>query len=155
MVPEGGPNQNEVQPPILNPVDEMMPPVGQHVPQIQDQENFDAAHESDEGGEGELEDDREDDPEDDPEDIVRAEHSDSSDDSDDGETFPQCFPRNPPDVERLPFVEYPADAVRSSPSDRNREFARMVQNNFVPYQKGMKGESYRKRTNYEHQLAMG
>ena len=126
-------------PPLLAAQDIEMPPGGNDLPQIQDQENEindpGTPNESDEDDEdGEVED---------------------SDDSDDGETFPSCFPRNPPDVERIPFVEYPADAVRSSPSDRNRDFARRVQENFVPYQKGMKGESYRKRTNYEHQLAMG
>ena len=82
--------------------------------------------------------------------------SDDSDDSEDGEDgFPACFPDNPPFVEQVPTVEYPVDAPRSSPSARNLDFNRMVQNNFVPFAKGMKGEIYRKRTNYEHQKVMG
>ena len=77
------------------------------------------------------------------------------DDDDDGENFPQCYPQDPPLVEHLPRIEYPADAVRSSPSARNREFNRRLQENFVPYSKGMRGEIYRKRTAYEHQSVMG
>ena len=132
--PEREPEQALNDPPILNPNDAGMPPAGGNVPQFQGQENIEDPGTPSESENEEIQDDS---------------------DSDDGEMFPTCFPRNPPDVDRVPFVEYPADAVQSSPSDRNREFARMVQNNFVPYQKGMKGEPYRKRTNYEHQLAMG
>ena len=135
--PEPEREQAMNNPPILNPNDEGMPPAGENVPQLQGQESIEDPGTPDESDDEEFHDDRD------------------GSDSDDGEMFPTCFPRNPPDVDRVPFVEYPADAVRSSPSDRNREFARMVQNNFVPYQKGMKGEPYRKRTNYEHQLAMG
>lgn len=136
MVPGVDENKTDVQPPTLNPNEEAMPPTGQNSPQNQGQENDPEDPGTPSGSDGEVEDD-------------------SEGDSDDGDAFPDCFPRDPPEVDRVPFVEYPADAVRSSPSARNREFNRMVQENFVPYQKGMKGEPYRKRTNYEHQLAMG
>ena len=71
------------------------------------------------------------------------------------EGYPQCFPANPPIVEILPIFNYPADAPRSSPSARNLDFRRTLQNNFVPFSKGMKGEAYRKRTTFEHQTVMG
>ena len=77
------------------------------------------------------------------------------DDDDDNQRFPACYPIDPPVVEVLPLIEYPADAERSSPSDRNLDFNRMVQSNFVPFSKGLRGEDYRKRTNYEHQQIMG
>ena len=86
-----------------------------------------------------------------------SDHSDDDgdDDDDDDDTFPTCYPMNPPLVEQFPRIEYPPDAMRSSPSDRNREFNRQLRDNFVPYAKGMRGEVYRKRTTYEHQSVMG
>jgi len=78
---------------------------------------------------------------------------DSDDDEEDN--FPACFPDDPPFVKQIPTIEYPVDAPRSSPSARNLDFNRMVQDNFVPFAKGMKGDIYRKRTNYEHQKVMG
>ena len=84
-----------------------------------------------------------------------SDRSGSDDSDDDEEDFPACFPDDPPFVEQMPTIEYPVDAPRSSPSARNLDFNRMVQNNFVPFQKGMKGDAYRKRTNYEHQKVMG
>ena len=69
--------------------------------------------------------------------------------------FPSCYPAQPPLVEVLPEINYPADTPQSTPSQRNMEFDRMVQNNFVPFTKGLKGEAYRRRTNYEHQKIMG
>ena len=81
--------------------------------------------------------------------------SNDDDDADDEQRFPFCYPVDPPAVEVFPLIQYPADARRSSPSDRNLDFNRMVQANFVPFSKGLKGEDYRKRTNYEHQQIMG
>ena len=71
------------------------------------------------------------------------------------EEFAACYPVNPPAVEILPNIEYPEDTPQSSPSARNLDFKRNVQNNFVPFSKGMRGESYRRRTTYEHQTVMG
>ena len=80
---------------------------------------------------------------------------DDDDDEDDNPRFPFCYPVDPPLVEILPVVQYPEDAPRSSPSDRNLDFERMVRNNFVPFAKGLKGDAYRRRTDYEHQKIMG
>ena len=72
------------------------------------------------------------------EEEVEEEEPDHSDDEGDFEEFPACYPSDPPVVDRVPFIDYPADAPRSSPSDRNREFNRQLRANFVPYSKGMK-----------------
>ena len=80
---------------------------------------------------------------------------DSDNDGDDDDNFPPCYPGNPFLPEQIPFVAYPEDTTRSSPSERNMAFNRMVQNNFVPFAKGLKGEAYRRRCNYEHQQIMG
>ena len=85
----------------------------------------------------------------DPEDELEDEFED------DGDNFPDCYPLNPPVVDQLPEIEYPADAPRSTPSERNLDFERTVRNNFVPFSKGLKGDMYRRRTNYEHQKIMG
>ena len=91
------------------------------------------------------------------------ENNDSSEESDfeeendngDDDVFPPCYPSNPFLPEQIPLVVYPDDVPRSTPSERNLEFNRMVQNNFVPFAKGLRGEAYRKRTDYEHQQIMG
>ena len=77
------------------------------------------------------------------------------DDDDFDDNFPSCYPDHPPIVEPLPEIAYPDDVTRSSPSERNLDFNRMVRNNFVPFSKGLKGDAYRRRTNYEHQQIMG
>ena len=128
----------EVQPPVLQPHDVPMdheeheggddsrPPSRRHSPSSSD--NEEEAHEDEE-----VEDD----------------------DGEAGDNFPACYPENPPIVDQMPQVEYPVDTARSSPSERNLDFNRMVQNNFVPFSKGLKGDAYRRRTNYEHQQIMG
>ena len=84
-----------------------------------------------------------------------SESDDDDEDDENDQRFPFCYPVDPPLVEVLPVIQYPNDAERSSPSDRNLDFKRMVQNNFVPFAKGLKGEAYRRRTDYEHQQIMG
>lgn len=79
----------------------------------------------------------------------------NGDENDDDDVFPPCYPANPFVPEQIPFVVYPDDVTRSTPSERNLQFNRMVQNNFVPFSKGLKGEAYRRRTDYEHQQIMG
>ena len=119
-------------PPVLQPADqEMRPEVRNDSPPRLEGET------SDDGSDEE----REDEPEAEPEDELGQ--------------FPSCYPAQPPLVETLPRVEYPVDTPQSTPSQRNMEFDRMVQNNFVPFTKGLKGEAYRRRTNYEHQKIMG
>ena len=88
-------------------------------------------------------------------DESETENNGDDDDGDNGGQFPTCYPVNPPLVEQIPEIAYNPDTPRSSPSERNLEFQRMVQNNFVPFSKGLKGEPYRRRTNYEHQQIMG
>ena len=90
---------------------------------------------------------------DDDDDVDQGE--DADDNENDADEFAACYPVNPPAVEVLPNIEYPEDTPRSSPSLRNLDFKRSVQNNFVPFSKGMRGESYRRRTTYEHQTVMG
>ena len=131
-------NMNDTPPPVLQAQDtEMAPP-------LENQLNHYSDGESDQ--ESDHEDERENELEDEPEDDDDGDHDDG---------FPSCYPEDPPFVVEIPLIAYPEDAPMSSPSARNLDFNRMVQNNFVPFSKGMKGEAYRKRTNYEHQMVMG
>ena len=88
--------------------------------------------------------------------IVEDEFDLDSGDDDDGPILPAAFPLNPPMPDDLPPIQFPplVDGASSS-TERNRKWARTVRDSFVAYQSGMRGDSYKRRCNYEHMVVMG